>query len=218
MGIADFDQQTDLAAVPFELALASQGNDDEYYLDHESTLSALKQRLEEGTFTSVHLATHAVFQPGNLESSYVQLWEQTVNLHQLQELPLETIEFLILSACATALGDHSAEFGFAGLAVNVGVQTALASLWSISDEGTLGLMSEFYRAIEHPLTRSAALRQAQLAMLQGKVGIADGTVYGPEYGAEERIIGHLPSLDISGSWDFSHPAYWSGFKMIGNPW
>lgn len=214
MGIAEFDQQADLEAVPLELELASRRQNDEYYLDHEFTLEALTQRLEEGNFSSVHLATHAIFHPGDLESSYVQFWDQTVNLSQLQELPLDAIDFLILSACATALGNHDAEFGFAGLAVNVGVQTALASLWSISDEGTLGLMSEFYRAMEQPLGRSTALRQAQLAMIQGKVGIRNGTVYG----AGDRIIGHLPGLDASGSWDFSHPAYWSGFTMIGNPW
>ncbi|MBE9067952.1 CHAT domain-containing protein [Leptolyngbya cf. ectocarpi LEGE 11479] len=214
MGIANFDNQADLAAVPFELDLASQSHNDEQYLDHEATLAALQQRLEQGEFTNVHLATHAVFQPGSLDTSYVQLWDHSINLTQLQELPLDAVDFLILSACATALGDRHAEFGFAGLAVKVGVQTALASLWSISDEGTLGLMAEFYRALEQPLTRSAALRQAQLAMLQGKVSIMDGTVYG----SGEQTIGHLPSLDASGSWNFSHPAYWSGFTMIGNPW
>ncbi|MEM1256075.1 MAG: CHAT domain-containing protein [Cyanobacteria bacterium P01_H01_bin.21] len=214
MGIADFENQGDLAAVPLELDLASQGTDDELYLDHDATLDGLNQHLEQEKFTHVHLATHAVFKPGDLESSYIQLWDQRITLNQLRELPFETIEFLILSACATALGDHAAEFGFAGLAVNVGVQTALASLWSISDEGTLGLMAEFYRALEQPVTRSAALRQAQLAMLQGQVSVNDGTVYG----AEMRTIGHLPSLDASGSWNFSHPAYWSGFAMIGNPW
>ncbi len=214
MGIANFEAHADLAAVPLELHLASRGSRDEQYLDHEATLAALQKLLEQGNFTSVHLATHAVFQPGSLETSYVQLWDQTINLNQLQELPIDTIDFLILSACATALGDTTAEFGFAGLAVNVGVQTALASLWSISDEATLGLMSEFYSALNQPLTRSAALRQAQIAMLRGNVGISGGTVYG----SEERPIGHLPSLDTSGSWDFSHPAYWSGFTMIGNPW
>ncbi|MEM7064324.1 MAG: CHAT domain-containing protein [Cyanobacteria bacterium P01_B01_bin.77] len=214
MGIANFDDQADLAAVPFELDLASQSYNDEQYLDHEATLAAFQQRLEQGKFTNVHLATHAVFQPSSLDTSYVQLWDHPINLTQLQELPLDAVEFLILSACATALGDRHAEFGFAGLAVKVGVQTALASLWSISDEGTLGLMSEFYQALEQPMTRSAALRQAQLAMLQGKVGIIDGTVYG----SGEQTIGHLSSLDASGSWDFSHPAYWSGFTMIGNPW
>ncbi|MBT9314416.1 CHAT domain-containing protein [Leptothoe spongobia] len=214
MGIANFAEQADLAAVPLELELASQSQSDEQYLDQEATLAALEHRLAQGKFTNVHLATHAVFQPGNLDNSYVQLWDQTVKLNQLQKLPLDEIDFLILSACATALGDLSAEFGFAGLAVNVGVQTVLASLWSISDEGTLGLMSEFYRALEPPLTRSAALRQAQIAMLQGKIGVTDGTVYGDG----ERIIGHLPDLEVSGSWDFSHPAYWSGFTMIGHPW
>ena len=212
MGIATFENQSDLAAVPLELGLASGG--DGYYLDQDVTLERLNQRLGQKAFTHVHLATHAVFTPGDLGASYIQLWDQTISLNQLRELPLETIEFLILSACATALGDHAAEFGFAGLAVNVGVQTALASLWSISDEGTLGLMAEFYRALEQPVTRSAALRQAQLAMLQKRVGIANGTVYG----VGMRTIGHLPSLDASGSWNFSHPAYWSGFTMIGQPW
>ena len=214
MGIANFEDQAALKAVPLELELASQSKNDEYYLDHEATLDALRQRLENGNFTSLHLATHAVFQPGSSETSYVQLWDQAVNLNQLQELPLDAIDFLILSACATALGDSAAEFGFAGLAVNVGVQTALASLWSISDEGTLGLMSEFYRMFEAPLTRSMALRQAQLMLLHGNVSIVDGTLYG----SGEQIIGHLPNLSTSGSWDFSHPAYWSGFTIIGNPW
>lgn len=214
MGIESFEHQADLTAVPFELALASQNSDDENYLDHEATLDALRQRLEQGKFTNVHLATHAVFQPGSLEDSHVQLWDRAVSLDQLQSLPLDTVDFLILSACATALGDPSAEFGFAGLAVGVGVQTALASLWSISDEGTLGLMAEFYRALEQPLTRSAALRQAQLAMLRGKVATVNGTVYG----SGNRTVGYLPNLATSGSWDFSHPAYWSGFTMIGNPW
>ena len=214
MGIADFENQSDLAAVPLELELASQGKDDERYLDRDATLEGLNQGLNQEKFNHVHLATHAVFKPGDLESSYIQLWDQRITLNQLRELPLETIEFLILSACATALGDHAAEFGFAGLAVNMGVQTALASLWSISDDGTLGLMAEFYRALEQPVTRSAALRQAQLAMLRGHVSVNDGTVYG----AEMRTVGRLPSLDASGSWNFSHPAYWSGFTLIGNPW
>ena len=214
MGIANFTDQVDLAAVPLELDLASHGQEDEQYLDQEVTLALLEERLAQGEFTNVHLATHAVFQPGNSDNSYVQLWDRTVKLNQLQDLPLDTIDFLILSACATALGDPTAEFGFAGLAVNVGVKTVLASLWSISDEGTLGLMSEFYRALEQPLSRSKALRQAQIAMLQGNVGIVDGTVYGDG----ERIIGYLPGLETSGIWDFSHPAYWSGFTMIGHPW
>ena len=214
MGIADFTHQADLEAVPLELELAVQSTGDNYYLDHETTLAELEHQLENNRFTSMHLATHAVFEAGNLENSYVQLWDRAISLAELQELPLDAIDFLILSACATALGDANAEFGFAGLAVKVGVRTALASLWSISDEGTLGLMAEFYQALETTPTRSAALRQAQIAMLRGDVGVHQGQVYGQG----NRDIGYLSGLDASGSWDFSHPAYWSGFTMIGNPW
>ena len=214
MGIANFEQQANLAAVPFELELASQTHGDEQYLDRDATLATLERRLGTGAFSTVHLATHAVFQPGNFDASYVQLWDNTINLHQLKELPLDTVDFLILSACATALGDASAEFGFAGLAVNVGVRAALASLWSISDEGTLGLMAEFYKALGSDHTRSAALRQAQLAMVRGQVRIAAGTLYG----SDGQEIGYLSDLNVSGSWDFSHPAYWSGLTLIGNPW
>ncbi|MBT9313529.1 CHAT domain-containing protein [Leptothoe kymatousa TAU-MAC 1615] len=214
MGIADFTHQADLEAVPLELELAVQATGDNYYLDHETTLAALHHQLEKNRFTSMHLATHAVFEAGNLENSYVQLWDRSISLTELQALPLDAIDFLILSACATALGDADAEFGFAGLAVKVGVRTALASLWSISDEGTLGLMAEFYQALGATPSRSAALRQAQIAMLRGDVGVHHGQVYG--HG--NRDIGYLPGLDASGSWNFSHPAYWSGFTMIGNPW
>ncbi|MEM9979102.1 MAG: CHAT domain-containing protein, partial [Cyanobacteria bacterium P01_D01_bin.2] len=84
MGIANFEQHANLAAVPFELELASQTRGDEQYLDHNATLTTLEQRLGTGSFSTVHLATHAVFQPGNFDASYVQLWERTINLHQVK--------------------------------------------------------------------------------------------------------------------------------------
>ena len=60
------------------------------------------------------------------------------------------MNLLVLSACSTALGDEDAELGFAGLAVASGARSALASLWEVSDEGTLGLMTEFYRLLRTP--------------------------------------------------------------------
>ncbi|NEO87831.1 MAG: CHAT domain-containing protein [Spirulina sp. SIO3F2] len=46
------------------------------------------------------------------------------------------VELLVLSACETALGDAQAKLGFAGLAVQTGAKSALASLWQVSDVGT----------------------------------------------------------------------------------
>jgi CHAT domain-containing protein len=44
--------------------------------------------------------------------------------------------------------DNDIELGFAGLAVQAGVKSVLATLWYVSDEGTLGLMAEFYHFLK----------------------------------------------------------------------
>ncbi|MEL7053858.1 MAG: CHAT domain-containing protein, partial [Cyanobacteria bacterium J06588_5] len=105
-------------------------------------------------------------------------------------------------------------YGFAGFAVNAGSQSALASLWPVNDEGTLGFMSQFYEHIRDSSTRVEALRQTQISLLSGEVGITDGMVYGPN----NKAIAEITELEESGRWDFSHPIYWSAFTMIGNPW
>lgn len=81
------------------------------------------------------------------------------------------MELLVLSACRTAVGDQSAELGFAGLAIATGAKSALASLWYVSDASTLGLMTEFYTHLQNSTIKAEALRQAQLAMLRGNVSI-----------------------------------------------
>ena len=112
------------------------------------------------------------------------------------------------------MGNRQAEYGFAGFAINAGSQSALASLWPVSDEGTLGFMTQFYEQFASNTARSEVLRQAQISMLRGHVGISNGQVYGPD----DEILSVIPELAESGSWDFSHPFYWSAFTMIGNPW
>jgi CHAT domain-containing protein len=123
------------------------------------------------------------------------------------------VELLTLSACRTAVGDVNAELGFAGLAVQAGVKSALASLWYVSDEGTLALMREFYRNLRQVPIKAEALRQAQVAMLQGKVGIKGGELRGLRGG-----IGLPPAIAQRGDRVLNHPYYWAGFTMIGSPW
>jgi CHAT domain-containing protein len=123
------------------------------------------------------------------------------------------VDLLVLSACRTALGDEQVELGFAGLAVQSGVKSALASLWNVSDEGTLGLMSEFYQQLEEAPIKAEALRQAQLAMVKGKVRIKGGKLV-----TSEGEFPLPPELVKLGDRDFSHPYFWSAFTMVGNPW
>ncbi len=123
------------------------------------------------------------------------------------------LELLVLSACRTAVGDEQAELGFAGLAVQAGAKTALASLWYVSDEGTFGLMSEFYHHLSQAPIKAEALRQTQIAMIQGNVRVENGILYtaNQEIPLPEAIA-HLSESDLT------HPYYWSAFTLIGSPW
>ncbi|MEO0756506.1 MAG: CHAT domain-containing protein [Cyanobacteria bacterium J06648_16] len=216
MGIAEFADQPSLPAVPAELSAIAKQPQDQTYLNEASTLSRLETSLAQKSFEIVHLATHAIFDPQASEEAYVQMWDQPLQFSQLRALGLgeADVSLLVLSACKTALGDEVAEFGFAGLAVSTGAQSALASLWAVSDEGTLGFMEQFYRRLRQRPVRMEALQQAQISMLRGEVVIDQGTLYGPN----GEVIATVPELVGSGRWDFSHPVYWSAFTLIGNPW
>jgi CHAT domain-containing protein len=73
----------------------------------------------------------------------------------------------VLSACKTAAGDDRAALGLAGVAVQAGAKSALASLWYISDKATADLMKSFYQNSKSAgASKAQSLRQAQLALLQ----------------------------------------------------
>ena len=218
MGASRFEQQSPLPAVASELALISEELwlPGASFLNENFTLDNLKSQVASHQYDILHLATHAVFKSGDLNQSYIQLWDDRLNLSDMDSIGLSQadISLIILSACSTALGDRNSEYGFAGLAVNAGSRSALASLWPVSDEGTLGFMTQFYQQLPTAELRSEALRAAQLNMLRGKVGIDRGQIYGPN----SEIEATIPELAASGSWDFSHPFYWSAFTLIGSPW
>ena len=225
MGASDFQDHQSLPAVPTELATilwalnagrspASQWQG-RSHLNEAFTLPNLKQTLNAESFDVVHLATHAEFRSGRPEASYIQFWDTKLGLNQTDQVGwnLPPLELLVLSACRTAVGDDSAELGFAGLALKTGVKSALASLWYVSDVGTLALMSEFYQHLGVTTTKAAALRDAQMSMLNGEIRIeanqlilSNGRVDLPE---------DLQDIELS---DLSHPYYWSGFSMLSSPW
>ena len=155
-----------------------------------------------------------MFKPGDLESSYIQLWDERLRLSDIHTLGWDrpTVDLLVLSACRTALGDTEAEMGFAGLAVAAGVKSALASLWTVSDVGTLALMSEFYHQLMDTQVKSEALRMTQLAMLHGETHLEKKQLPIATMQLPEELRDDLDDLDLS------HPYYWAGFTLIGSPW
>jgi len=216
MGASKFRDKASLPGVPIELqVIADQVWQGESFLNEEFTLNNLKQARRKAAYGIVHLATHAEFQPGKPTNSYIQLWDNKLRLDQMWQLDWHkpTVELLVLSACRTALGDEEAELGFTGLAVQAGVKSALGSLWYVSDEGTLGLMSVFYELLKQSSTKAEALRKAQLAMLRGEVQRE-----GDRLITTKSSIPLPPDFPASINQNYSHPYFWSSFTLIGNPW
>lgn len=220
MGASQFREQDSLPAVPVELSLITKHlARGVTFLNEHFTFDNLKAESQSREREIVHLATHANFLPGEIGDAYIQLWDEKLKFDRLRELDWQQespIELLVLSACHTALGDIDAELGFAGLAVHTGVKSALASLWYVSDGGTLNLMGQFYRHLQYPdiTIKAEALRRSQVAMMQGNS--LDGDLL-------QAIAGDLDSVGKAvfaefGDRDFSHPYYWAGFTLIGSPW
>jgi filamentous hemagglutinin family protein len=216
MGADTFTEQKPLPAVPVELStIADKLWSGKSFLNQDFTLKNLKAVRSEQPYGIIHLATHAEFLPGKPSNSYIQLWDTKLRLNQLPLLGLNkpAVELLVLSACRTALGDEGAELGFAGLAVQAGVKSALGSLWYVSDDGTFGLMTKFYEQLKQSPIKAEALRRAQLAMIRGEVRLQGGKLV--TTGASFGLPSNLEQLRDR---NLSHPYYWSSFTMIGNPW
>lgn len=216
MGASQFAGQSPLPAVPVELStIVGQLWSGKSYLNDSFTLENLQVARQEGSYGIIHLATHAEFKISNPRASYIQFWNSQLRLDQLRQLALKKppVELLVLSACRTALGNEQIELGFAGLAAQAGVKSVLGSLWYVNDQGTLGLMAEFYNQLKQSPIKAEALRRTQLAMLNGEVRLQEGKLM-----TSTGRFPLPPTLARVGNSRFSHPSYWSAFTMIGNPW
>jgi len=221
MGASEFPNSTlsNLPAVPVELfTIVDELWQGETFLNEEFTLENLREMRRQQRFGIVHLATHASFVPQRQNRAYIQFWDTQLGLDELRQVQWyapPVVQLLVLSACETAIGDEDVEMGFAGLAVQAGVKSVLASLWKVEDVGTLGLMTQFYYQLnqEGVKTKAQALRQAQIAMLRGQVRLESGQLVG--IGTNVTLP---PELKDRSDRTFSHPYYWSGFMLTGSPW
>ncbi|MBV8885554.1 MAG: CHAT domain-containing protein, partial [Chroococcidiopsidaceae cyanobacterium CP_BM_RX_35] len=161
-------------------------------LDRQFTSQSLKQNLNLSAFNVVHLATHGQFS-SRAQDTFILAWDRPINVNELdillrtrEQSQSEALELLVLSACETATGDKRAALGLAGVAVQAGARSTLASLWHIDDEATAIFVGEFYRELaKNKATKAEALRVAQLSLLQKY----------PNY---------------------KRPGYWAPYVLVGN--
>lgn len=161
-------------------------------LNKNFTKQELRKQVESNNFPIVHLATHGQFS-SDPEQTFLLTWDEKINVREIQTLlksrtsdKSKPIELLVLSACQTAMGDKQAALGLAGIAIQSGARSTLATLWAVNDQSTAQLMTVLYEnlKISGGQSRGEALRQAQMKLLQ--------------------------------STEYRHPYYWSPFVLIGN--
>ncbi len=144
-------------------------------LNEQFTTRAIANAVNESSVNIVHLASHGQFS-SNVDQTFIQAWDKPITLSELKDLldPLQqrfhkVIDLLVLSACETATGDNRAALGLAGVAVQVGTPSTMATLWGVDDQSSSLFMEAFYNALSQPRTSKAeALRQTQLKFLKDK--------------------------------------------------
>ncbi|MDM0110063.1 CHAT domain-containing protein [Variovorax sp. J22R24] len=165
------------------------------YVDPQFDRTELRHLLGQGNelvpANAVHLATHY-----NVKKSVMLLGSgEPLALVDLvaMDLRLSKFDLLTLSACESAVGSAGVE-SLAGQLQHHGAKAVLATLWAVQDEGTAKLMVDFYRrrGEQRLVTKAEALRQAQIAFLQGNIRSSDAKL------------------------DLKHPYFWAPFVLMGN--
>lgn len=162
-------------------------------INQELTNQNILQQIQSFAPSVVSLATHGLFS-STAENTYVLSWDSVINVNDFEGLlknpqnPENVIDLLVLSACQTASGDDKAALGLAGVAIQSGARSTIATLWNVSDEATKLLMVEFFRQLrENPnISKAEALKRAQIYLLK----LEDGK--------------------------YKHPYYWSPIILVGN--
>lgn len=137
-----------------------------------ATVPAVKGRLASGGLV-LHVATHAVADPGTVEGSGLVLQpgrggRGLLSVGDLAAQPLP-FDLVVLSACASADGvlyAGQALHGLVSTVLDAGARGAVATRWQVGDAGMAGLMRRFYAALADTSDVVAALRQARLEALR----------------------------------------------------
>lgn len=146
-------------------------------LNSQFTPQSLEKELKQAVYPIIHIATHGRFGTISEDSFLVAGNKQKITITQLESdirrfsNSSEPIELLALTACQTGIGDDRTTLGIAGITVQAGIRSALASLWYIDDAFTQELVAKFYDNLRLPMSKAEALSKAQKAIVESNENV-----------------------------------------------
>ncbi len=176
------------------------------------------------SYDIIHLATHALIDDQRPERSALilsltelpdpmvsviageRIYDGMLTMGEVVREWQLRADLVTLSGCQTGLGQRVTGEGFVGMShafFQAGARSLLVSLWKVEDEAACLLMKRFYGNLTGwppdrgtvegapPMSKAAALREAK------------------------HWLRAYTTPD--GQHPFGHPAYWSGFVLIGDP-
>lgn len=141
----------------------------DYYYGKAATELQAKQSLQSKHF--IHFATHGILDNSNFKNSYIKFTSDAsddgnLSISEIKGLKKLSCDMVVLSACETAVTTDSIKgwyYSAANSFLEKGVKTVIASLWSVDDDATGILMTEFYKNLK-TMPKAEALRAAQATL------------------------------------------------------
>lgn len=132
-----------------------------------------------------------------------------LSAREICDMDLSGVDFVVLSACRTALGDVSDE-GAAGLVRGLkmaGVRTIVASLWEVDDMSTMLFMQALHRELAAGASPREAFGAAQRRVREESVTLRYRRFSPATMARERRYTTRLLP-------PFAEPYYWAPFILI----
>jgi CHAT domain-containing protein len=147
-------------------------------INEEFTTEQFAAALQASNYSILHVGSHGQFSTVPEETFIITgpnasgLAEE-IPFNRLESLirefsaENEPLELITLTACQTATGDDRATLGLAGVAIQSGARSAIASLWNLPGATAEALMPKFYGQLKDPtVSKAKALQAAQIEAIQ----------------------------------------------------
>jgi len=164
------------------------------------------------TSSVVHLATHACANATDINQNRIYFSNlEYLSNNDIYQMDIRS-DMIVLSACETGLGKLATGEGVMSLARSftfTGVPAILMSLWSIPDQSTSTIMSNFYARLKDGHSKNKALQLAKLDFIRE----ASALQQHPHYWSATVVIGDTKTITFGRS-PFAY-AYWYMAGIIG---